>query len=168
MVLFLWGNILIVPVLFRLVWWDQLTHRLPDALTLPALGVSALAFVLIAIDGDLVAPVVSAGLAVAIAVLVLWLLSEAPGHPLGFGDVKLGALLALHLGVHHWSVVGVWLAVAFVLGGLHATWLMVRRRLGPRDMLAFGPYMVIAWLVVLGVVAGQTAGVSFDPLGWGQ
>ncbi len=157
MVLFFLGNILLVPVLFRLTWWDQLTHRLPDALTLPALGFSALGFsglavMLLGTNQEVTSAVHSAGLAVAITVLLLWLLSEAPGHPLGFGDVKLGALLSLHLGIHEWGLVVLWLALAFVVGGLHALWLVSRRVLKGNDMLPFGPYMVIAWLVVLASV----------------
>lgn len=159
MVLFFLGNILLVPALFRLTWWDQLTHRLPDAWTLPALGVSALAVMLLGGAQDVASAAHSAGFAVALTVLVLWLLSEAPGHPLGFGDVKLGALLALHLGIHHWSLVGPWLALAFIAGGLHALWLVSCRVLGVKDMLPFGPYMIIAWLMVLASV-GAGSGVS--------
>lgn len=158
MVLFFLGNILLVPVLFRLTWWDQLTHRLPDAWTLPALGVSALALMLLGQTQDMVPAAHSAGFAVALTVLVLWLLSEAPGHPLGFGDVKLGALLALHLGIHHWSLVGSWLALAFIAGGLHALWLVSRRVLGAQDMLPFGPYLVTSWLVVLASVGAGGGG----------
>jgi leader peptidase (prepilin peptidase)/N-methyltransferase len=157
-VLFFLGNILLVPVLFRLTWWDQLTHRLPDSLTLPALGFSALAVMLLGMNQDVTPAVNSAGLAVAITVLLLWLLSEAPGHPLGFGDVKLGALLSLHLGIHQGGFVVPWLAFAFVVGGLHALWLVSRRVLKGNDMLPFGPYMVMAWLVVL-ASAGAGSGV---------
>jgi len=158
-VLFFLGNILLVPVLFRLTWWDQFTHRLPDAWTLPALGVSALAVMLLGSTQEVTPAAHSAGLAMAITVLVLWLLSEAPGHPLGFGDVKLGAVLSLHLGIHHWGLVGPWLALAFIAGGLHALWLIGRRVLGGKDMLPFGPYMVMAWLVVLASVGAGNGGM---------
>ncbi|MDR9396160.1 prepilin peptidase [Pontimonas sp.] len=154
MVSFDLAHALLVPVLFRLVWWDQRSHRLPDALTLTSLGLSAAALLFLAVYADWGERAQSAGLAVAVSVLGLWLLSEAPGHPLGFGDVKLGALLALHLGVYHWSVVALWWGGAFIVGGLHATWLLWRGRLGPRDAVAFGPYLAGTWLAVLAGVGG--------------
>ena len=147
------GHSALLPALFRLVWWDQRSHRLPDSLTLPALGASALWVMVLAVSVD---PDIAqrAGLAFALSVLGLWLLAEAPGRPLGFGDVKLGAVLGMHLGVHAVELVGVWLAVAFISGGIRALWGLATGEMSARDHLAFGPHLTVGWMVTVAVVPG--------------
>ena len=85
----------------------------------------------------------------AIAVLVLWLGAEAPGKPLGFGDVKLGGALSVQMGWYgiEWALWG--LALAVVFGGMWALWSMSRGHIGPRDSIPFGPWMLIGAIVVL-------------------
>ena len=58
---------------------------------------------------------VDGAVASAIAVLVLWLGAEAPGKPLGFGDVKLGGALSVQMGWYgiEWALWGLALAVLF-------------------------------------------------------
>ncbi len=134
------------------MWWDQYSHRLPDRFTLPALFLSALWVGGVAAVVD-IAVVQTAALGYALSVLGLWLLAEAPGRPLGFGDVKLGALLGMHLGAHHLDLIGVWLVTAFLSGGAHAVVGVVSKRMSARDHLAFGPHLVIGWLVALALGA---------------
>lgn len=156
--LLLFGHVALIPALFVLVWWDQRQHRLPDWLTLPSLGVSGLWVALVTLtEGVHIAK--GAGLALIAAVVTLWLLAEAPGQPLGFGDVKLGAVLAVHLGVHHPLLVLAWLALACVSGGAQAIWGLVRKQLSLRDHIPFGPHLIIAWMVILaGVGRGLFSG----------
>lgn len=146
------GHIALLPVLFALVWWDQRSHRLPDAITLPALGLSQLGVLALAHYSGDVWVLEGSGYGLALAVGVFWLLAEAPGAPMGFGDVKLAAVLGLHLGVHDPGLVPGWIALAFVLGGVHAGWLVGRGVLGPRDHLAFGPHMAVSWLAMIALV----------------
>jgi len=147
------GHSALLPALGALVWWDQHHHRLPDWLTLPSLGMSGLWVALLATStGEHIAH--AAAVALLGTVIGLWLLAEAPGQPLGFGDVKLGAVLALHLGVYDPQFVVLWLALACVIGGVQAIWGLVTRRLGPDDHIAFGPALIISWMSTL--VLAQT------------
>ncbi len=131
-----------------LVFIDLAVHRLPDRLTLPAagwtlvvLGVEALA------DGGpwpralLAALVCGAGFAT-----VTLLVGEAA---FGLGDAKLAVSVGALLGWVGWSAVVVGLAIAFLAGGLVAAALLVTRRVGRRDSLAFGPYLVLGTLLAV-------------------
>lgn len=156
--LLLLGHLALLPGLFALVWWDQHHHRLPDWLTLPSLGISGLWVAVVAM-AEGVPSAEGAAWALLGTVATLWLVAEAPGQPLGFGDVKLGAVLALHLGVHDAQLPIAWLALACVMGGVQAMWGLVTKRLSLRDHIAFGPHLIIAWMVVL------TAAPSVAPVG---
>lgn len=77
---------------------DLRAYRLPDAITLPALGVSLAAVAVESVaagrPGTLV-PAVAAALGYG---AVLWAAHGLRPGALGFGDVRLGPLLGLHLG----------------------------------------------------------------------
>lgn len=57
---------------------------------------------------------------------------------LGLGDVKLVAVIGLYLG-YSYTVLA--LFIAFVLGGLVATFLLLTRRAGRHSRLPFGPFL---------------------------
>jgi leader peptidase (prepilin peptidase)/N-methyltransferase len=116
---------------------DLRTGRLPDrlvfllavALVLPALGRPAAELV--------------RGLAASILVFSLYfVLALLPGDGLGFGDVKLAAVLAFALGVRGWDTVLLGLALPPLIIGPTALALVATRRLGRRDPLPFGPALV--------------------------
>lgn len=75
-----------------------------------------------------------------------------PGNLLGLGDVKLIAALAPVM--LWWQGVGLWLMLAYV----SATVTVLARRTSVwRERIAFGPYLVGAWLFI---VMGQLARVA--------
>lgn len=144
-----WAHVSLVPVLFVLVRIDQDRHLLPDVFTLPALGISALLVgAMTRATGDFEA-LTHSGLSVATVVLGLWLIAEAPGQPLGFGDVKWAAVLALHAGVYHWSLGMTMVILAIISGGLQATWLIAHRRIGRHEAIAFGPHLAVGWMTTM-------------------
>lgn len=115
-----WGGGLLpgrwVPVLLALGWFgvaagvvDARHHRLPDALTLPALGFAPVA--LLPVGATAVERGVVAGLAGIAAYGVVHLLAPAA---MGAGDVKLAGSLATVLGAASWTapVVAAGLAAA--------------------------------------------------------
>jgi leader peptidase (prepilin peptidase)/N-methyltransferase len=116
---------------------DLRTGRLPDrlvfllavALVLPVLGRPAAELL--------------RGLAASILVFSLYfVLALLPGDGLGFGDVKLAAVLAFGLGVRGWDTVLLGLALPPLIIGPTAVALVATRRLGRRDPLPFGPALV--------------------------
>ncbi|MBE6482786.1 MAG: prepilin peptidase [Actinomyces ruminicola] len=141
---------------------DAVCHRLPDRLlgsaALWLLAVTALRPVAALIAGIPASVAlwpagraVLCALGAGAAVFVMWLI---PASGMGLGDVKLCALLGLWLGYAAVEYVVTGLILGFVLAGLVAIGLMLTRRAGRKDMLAFGPYLAVGgWLAWLLAVA---------------
>lgn len=125
---------------------DLRSGRLPD----PLVFLLAMAVVLPVLDRPAVA--LARGLAASILVFSLYFgVALLPGEGLGFGDVKLGAVLAFGLGVQGWHTVLLGLALPPLIIGPTALALVATRRLGRRDPLPFGPALLggaLATLVV--------------------
>jgi leader peptidase (prepilin peptidase)/N-methyltransferase len=96
-------------------------------------------------------------LAVGIAAFVLLCALHvlAPGG-LGFGDVRLGAVLGWYLGWQSLSLVMTGLLAAFVVGAAIGVGLMVFSRAGRRTEVPFGPALAIGAFV--GLLAAPAAG----------
>jgi leader peptidase (prepilin peptidase)/N-methyltransferase len=65
---------------------------------------------------------------------------------MGWGDVKLAALIGLATG---FPMVFVAIIMAAILGGIVAVVLLVARRKGRREMIPFGPFLAVAAMVTL-------------------
>ena len=65
---------------------------------------------------------------------------------MGWGDVKLAALIGLATG---FPMVFVTIIMAAILGGIVAVGLLVARRKGRREMIPFGPFLAVAAMVTL-------------------
>lgn len=139
---------------------DAVCHRLPDRLLgRAALWLIAATVVRLGAEvvsgapvGEAARPVGRAALSALGVGLVMYLLAMLPSG-MGLGDVKLSALCALWLGQLsvEASVAGVMLG--FLLGGLTAVVLLVLRRAGRKQRMAFGPYLGagawLAWLLAV-------------------
>jgi leader peptidase (prepilin peptidase)/N-methyltransferase len=129
---------------------DLDTHRLPNAITLPAyplmvllLGVGSW------LAGDWQA-LLRAGLAGVAALALYGALGLAAPQGLGFGDVKLAGLLGLALGWLSWTAAVVGMALGFLVGAVVSLALVAARRASLRTELPYGPWMLTgAWLAVL-------------------
>jgi len=110
-----------------------------DALTVPA-GVIGLviAFAL----GHAVSALEGAALGAALFGAI-YLITRGAG--LGLGDVKLAAALGTFLGLHN-SIAA--FAAAFVIGAVLALPVLAMRRRRGRDVLPFGPFLVIGALIM--------------------
>jgi leader peptidase (prepilin peptidase)/N-methyltransferase len=119
---------------------DLACLRLPDALVLPAaVAVGGLAVVghLAAVDGAARALVSGA-----VTFIVFAALAVLPHCALGFGDVKLAAVLGTALGWSGWAAAMGGPVLAFVLGGTVALVLLISRRARVDSALPFGPYLL--------------------------
>ena len=150
-----------LPALLGLGWLgvaaavvDVRHHRLPDALTLPALPAAVLllvplgpAAVLRGVAGALVAAAVHAALHLI-----------AP-RALGAGDVKLAAPIGALLAASSWWALPLAAGLAALLTGLAAVVLLAAGRVGRGAALPHGPSMLAAgWVVVTGAAAGAGGG----------
>lgn len=128
---------------------DLKEHRLPDRLTLPALGIGAVGLAIAALitgEWDDYGRAWLASVAVCAFYFVLLLIRPAD---LGLGDVKLAAVIGLLLGWVSWSTVVSGVFFGFLCGGLVGAALMLARRANRRTALPFGPAMLIGALAAL-------------------
>ena len=138
---------------------DVRTHRLPNALVLPAYPVALVVLVVCCVLGEdwsrLIRALIGA-LALFVFYFALRLMSP---RGMGGGDVKLAGLLGLVLGWVGWSALAIGTLAGFVLGGLWGIGLLTTRRADRRTAIPFGPWMLAgAWI---GIVVAVWAG---DPL----
>ncbi|MEU5973464.1 A24 family peptidase [Streptomyces sp. NPDC047315] len=147
--------LLLTPFAVLLALVDLRVHRLPDQVTLPLAGASALLL-------GAVSPLPGAagswstallgGLALGCGYLLLFLL-----HPdgLGFGDVKLALSLGVVLGWYGWTVLLAGAFAGFLFGSAYGLGLLVAGRARRGTAIPFGPFMIVGALtgVLLGALA---------------
>jgi leader peptidase (prepilin peptidase)/N-methyltransferase len=131
---------------------DLRTRRLPDRVVLPALGAGALLLAGAALAaGDLAAlGRAVAGAAVLFGAYLLLALLAPAG--LGMGDVKLAAVLGLHLAWLGWPVLVDGALAGFVVQAVLALLLLAGRRVALRGELPFGPAMLAGAALVVAVL----------------
>ncbi len=129
---------------------DLRHHLLPDRVVLPTLVAGAVMLAgAAAVEGEW--PALMRALLAAAAVFgVLLAMALVSPAGMGMGDVKLGAVLGLHLGWLGWPQVVTGLFAGFLLQAVLALGLLAVRRVGLRAELPFGPALLLgAGLVVL-------------------
>jgi leader peptidase (prepilin peptidase)/N-methyltransferase len=133
--------LVVVAVGVPLAAIDLACLRLPDALVLPA----ALVVGGLAAAGGAHRALASGALTFA----AFAVLAVLPRSALGFGDVKLAAVLGTALGWFGWQA-AVWGPVlAFVLGGFVALGLLISGRARVDSALPFGPYLLAGALLAM-------------------
>ena len=121
---------------------DADTRRLPDVIVLPTL-VSGLALLLsAAMAGGLWADAGRAAIGSLLLFAFYLVLALAYPGGMGFGDVKLAAVIGLYLGWLGWQHLLVGAFAAFVLGGLCAIVLLALKRVRRGSGIPFGPWML--------------------------
>ena len=131
---------------------DVREHRLPNRITGPA----ALWMLVAAGVGSITQrspdPLRDALLAGGLSLLVYGLLFVLSRGGFGMGDVKLGGVIGLALGLSpHAMTTAAALVLGFVIGAGWSLGLVLTGRAGLRSHVAFGPFMLLgAWLAVLG------------------
>jgi len=89
----------------------------------------------------------------AIAFTVLFVIHLVSPRGMGFGDVRLAALLGLFLGWMELPQVGVGLFLAFLLASVVGVTLMLLGRKGRKDRVPFGPFLAAG--TMLAIFVGQ-------------
>jgi leader peptidase (prepilin peptidase)/N-methyltransferase len=141
----------LVPVAVALSYIDWHTRLLPTRVVLPATLAAVVATVVVGLatgERDALVRALVAMVGVRTFFWVLWFVRSAG---MGFGDVRLAALVGLVLGWVGWGpvAIGVWIGfVAFSVPGLLLA--VVRRdRSLLKQAFPFGPFMVVGALVGL-------------------
>jgi leader peptidase (prepilin peptidase)/N-methyltransferase len=128
---------------------DVAAKRLPNRIVFPADAIGAVLLTVGALlDGDPGKLVGAAIGAVGYSGLLLIIHLIAP-RGLGFGDVKLAVLLGMFLGYLSLWHVALGFFLAYLFGGLISIFLVVTRVRSMKDAIPFGPYMMVAAMVVV-------------------
>lgn len=136
-----------------LAFVDVAVHRLPDRLTLPAAGGTAVLLGLsAAVDGDPRRYVVALASALGLAAFYLILALIAPAG-MGLGDVKLALCVGLAAGWFGWPATVMAAMAGFLLAGFYAVALLVTGKVGRKDHIPHGPFMLLGALVAVTLAA---------------
>lgn len=143
----------LVTVLVALALIDLATCRLPDRIVLPALCVSIVWISLDALIGGRPEQIRAALAGSGVYFVILFLAHLVSPRGMGFGDVKLAALLGLYLGAVTGStldavVLVLWaMIIGFAIGTVAGITILIRRR--ANRPFPFGPFLVTGTLVAL-------------------
>ena len=143
---------------------DLDVQRLPNAITLPLFVSGA---VLLTAAGALAgdgAAVLRAGAGALILGGAYLAMALAVRGGMGMGDVKLAAVLGLHLGFLGWAELAVGGIGAFLLGGLYGVVLLLTGRARRGTGVPFGPWMLLGALVAV-LAGGAIASAYLNLIG---
>lgn len=128
---------------------DTLVYRLPDPLTMAALGGTAGFLVAAAGTGGTWPDLARSGAGgAALAGLFVLLAIARPGSA-GLGDAKLGLSLGALAGWRGWNVLLAALVAAFLLAACYGLWLLASKRASLRSRIPFGPFLLAGTLVAV-------------------
>jgi leader peptidase (prepilin peptidase) / N-methyltransferase len=131
-----------------LAFIDIAVHRLPDRFTLTAFA-GAVAALALENQPARLATALLCSLAMTAGYLMLIVVSRSG---MGWGDGKLALSLGLALGWFGGLVTLYGAAAGFILSGLYAVAMLATGRLGRRDSLAHGPFMLMGTLSALALL----------------
>lgn len=128
---------------------DLRVLRLPDPLVGAAFVGGAALLTLGALADQAVTSLVRSLLAAVVCGVGYLTLALLPKSQLGFGDVKLGAVLGLYLGWLGWPAVTVGVLLAPLVNLPLVIGLLVTRRAGRRTPVPYGPAMLAAAIAAM-------------------
>jgi leader peptidase (prepilin peptidase)/N-methyltransferase len=129
----------------------DLQHRkLPNRVLVPSVAVGAALLTVAAVGEHAWPALLHAGLGGFAYFAVFLVMALISPKSLAMGDVKLAALLGLHLGWLGWSAVVLGAAAGFVVQASVALVLLALRRVTLRGELPFGPAMLLGAALVIG------------------
>lgn len=85
-----------------------------------------------------------AGLILSGGLLLLFIATKGKG--LGFGDVKFAFVMGFLLGLFNGFAA---LYIAFILGGIFSTYLLISKKAKAKTKIAFGPFLIVGTVVML-------------------
>lgn len=142
-------DITFVSTLIVIFVFDLRYMEIPDRFTVPAMAFALLANLYL---GFAWSSLVLGAIAAGGFFLMQYVLSK--GKWIGGGDIRLGVLMGLMLGLP--STVAA-LFVAYVVGAVYAGWLLATKRASAESQVPFGTFLAVATVVVM-LVGDQIVG----------
>ena len=128
-------------------------RKLPNRIVLPSIVVGAVLLAIASLIAGDWGALLRAGIGSVALFVFYFILVLAYPSGMGFGDVKLAAVLGLYLGWVGWDALVVGAFAAFLGGGLFSIGLVVFRKAGRSTAIPFGPWMLL----------GTWVGIFFGP-----
>jgi leader peptidase (prepilin peptidase)/N-methyltransferase len=128
---------------------DLAHHRLPDALTRPAIPITAAVIAAVELARPGAGSLLTAVVVAVVGTGLFWGLSALAPRAMGLGDVKLLPSLALLTGYLSVATAVLAVLIAFVLGAMVALIGLALRKLSMTSAIPFGPCLLAGcWLVL--------------------
>jgi leader peptidase (prepilin peptidase) / N-methyltransferase len=137
----------IVGVLLALIDWSS--HRLPHRVVGALLGGGLVQLGLVVLVQRDAWPLLRAGVAAAVVLLIVLTLGLISPTGLGLGDVTLSTTMAFLLGWFGWLYVAAGLMIAFLSTGLAMSVLRARKLISRDEPIALGPALIFAPICVI-------------------
>lgn len=128
-----------------LAYVDLREHLLPERILWPTAGLVLVVLVVQSALDHRWGPLLTAVVVAVIGFVVFLLLVLLAGGGFGFGDVQLVTLLLLAAGFVSVGTAVLAVVLAIVTSGLVTVALLVARRIGRRQAVAFGPFLLAGW-----------------------
>jgi len=134
--------LLIISSLIIIFFIDLKYQIIPDKIVYPMI---VLSFIYLILNTKyLILPHLLSGFGASSFFLLLYLVTA--GRGLGFGDVKLASLLGLFLG---FPKILIAIYLAFLTGAAASVILILWRKKGLKDKIAFGPFLIAGGIIAL-------------------
>lgn len=130
-------SIIVFSILFIIFIIDFEHKIIPDSLIFVGLFVTV-SYYLLTNNQELI-PSLFAGLTSSLGLLIIHLLTR--GRGMGLGDVKFAVWGGMLVGFRYNLI---WLFLAFLTGGISGIILILGKRAGLKDQIAFGPFLIVA------------------------
>ncbi len=153
----------LVPACVALAVIDWQTRLLPTRIVLPSTGAAILVAAGVALGTDDTDALVRALIAMLVVRSLFWVLWWFRSSGMGFGDVRLSALLGFVLGYLGWAevVIGTYASfVVFVVPGM-AVAIARRDRTFLKTRVPFGPAMIVGALMGIAVGPAIAVGLGY-------
>ena len=140
--LFSLKRLLLLGILWPVAYIDFKTYRIPNLFIIYGLvtRIILLVFELLFERENLLSTVIAEGVAALALVVAALLCTLIIKNSVGFGDIKLFAIMGLYLGLAGiWSAVFVSMVISFLLSVM----LLLTKKKKRKDMIPFGPSIVI-------------------------
>lgn len=135
-------SIIVFSLLFIIFIIDFEHKIIPDSLIFVGLCITVSYYLLTNNQG--LVPAFFAGLTSSLVLLVIHLLTR--GRGMGLGDVKFAVWGGMLVGIKHNLI---WLFLAFLTGGMAGIILILGKRAGLKDQIAFGPFLIVSIFLTL-------------------